>query len=658
MAPRDWLRPPRFALPLFLAVTLCPAAALIWLGWRVLDLDQALARQQVRDRLEYAADLIEAGLERELEAIGAHIPAQLVSSDEAFSRSGAVVVALTSGGLEAHGGAPLLYAPAVPDNTEPPASTWAAGELHEFRDGDYGKAATVFHALAASDDRRIRAGALVRLARNLRKANKPVEALETYRALADLDNARVGGEPAALVGLEARCRLLHDLGRPAEARAEAARARADLERGRWPIERTAFLFHYEQAERCEPESQNGGGEGDTASNHRDALALAAAVDILWRDWLETGRLQAEWRGRRSVWIDNRGVLLVWQGSPERLVGFVAGPEYLATQWRRVWIDQRTSMTLIDGEGHRVLGGTLASHAIQTARLATDTRLPWTIRVASAEPAQELADITRRRRLLLASLGLVGFLVLAGSYFVARAIQRELAVARLQTDFVSAVSHEFRTPLTSMRHLAELLKDGQVGNESRRQQYYEVLAREAERLHRFVETLLNFGRMDAGAEQYRFEREDPASLVLQIVGEFRAEPPGHGRRINVSPNGGLPPARIDREAFARAFWNLLDNAAKYSADDAPIDVELGLEGNRIAISVRDRGPGIPAAEHKRIFEKFVRGAAARESGVKGTGVGLALVSHVIRGHGGDVRLTSDVGRGSTFTVLIPIAEELT
>jgi len=165
-------------------------------------------------------------------------------------------------------------------------------------------------------------------------------------------------------------------------------------------------------------------------------------------------------------------------------------------------------------------------------------------------------------------------------------------------------------------------------------------------------------MDAGAEQYRFEREDPASLVLQIVGEFRAEPPGHGRRINVSPNGGLPPARIDREAFARAFWNLLDNAAKYSADDAPIDVELGLEGNRIAISVRDRGPGIPAAEHKRIFEKFVRGAAARESGVKGTGVGLALVSHVVRGHGGDVRLTSDVGGGSTFTILIPIAEELT
>ncbi len=656
MAPRDWLRPPRFALPLFLAVTLCPAAALIWLGWRVLDLNQALARQQVRDRLEYASDLIEAGLERELEGIGDHIPALLVSSDEALSRSGALVVALTPAGVEAHSGVPLLYAPAVPDDAEPPPSTWTAGELHEFRDGDYERAATVFHALAGSEDQRIRAGALVRLARNLRKANKAVEALEAYRRLADLGNARVGGEPAALVGRVARCRLLHDLGRLAEARGEAARARADLERGRWPIERTAFLFHYEQAERCVAESQNA-EEAGTAADHRDALALAAAVDILWRDWRETGRLQAEWRGRRSVWIDDRGVLLVWQGSPERLVGFMAGPEYLATQWRRVWTDQRTSVTLIDSEGHRVLGGTPASHAVEAARLGTDTRLPWTIRVASAEPAQELADITRRRRLLLASLGLVGFLVLTGSYFVARAIQRELAVARLQTDFVSAVSHEFRTPLTSMRHLAELLKDGQVGTESRRQQYYEVLAREAERLHRFVETLLNFGRMDAGAEQYRFEREDPASLVLQIVDEFRAEPIGH-RRINVSTNGGLPPARIDREAFARALWNLLDNAAKYSADDAPIEVELGLEGTRIAISVRDRGPGIPAAEHKRIFEKFVRGAAARELGVKGTGVGLALVSHVVRGHGGDVRLTSDVGRGSTFTILIPTAEELT
>jgi signal transduction histidine kinase len=127
---------------------------------------------------------------------------------------------------------------------------------------------------------------------------------------------------------------------------------------------------------------------------------------------------------------------------------------------------------------------------------------------------------------------------------------------------------------------------------------------------------------------------------------------------VNANGGLPAVSIDREAFARALWNLLDNAAKYSAADAPIDIDLGSEGERIAISVRDRGPGIPAAEHRRIFEKFVRGAGSAESGVKGTGVGLAIVQHVVRAHGGEVRVASEVGHGSTFTMVIPSAERHT
>jgi signal transduction histidine kinase len=650
MGLRDWLRPPRYTLPLFLAVTLGPAIALIWLGWRLLDVDRASARQQVRDRLEYAADLIANGLDRELEGLIDRLPALLESSDAMLSQNGALVVALIPAGVEARAGAPLLYAPAATAAGDPPPSTWVPAEEYEFQEGAYLKAATAFRELARSSDPRIRAGALVRLARSLRKANKPDEALNAYATLADLADVAVGGEPAPLVARQARCRLLHDLGRLAESRPEAEGVLADLERGRWLLERASFLFHQQQAERC-------GGDSPRAlsAGGRDARALAAAIDILWRDWRDTGRLQKQWRGRRSAWIDDRSVLLLWNGSPDTLLAFAASPRYIDAQWQRLWTDQRTRLTLVDGDGHRVLGGTGAANGQEAARIATDTKLPWTLRVASAALDSELGGIARRRRLLLTSLGLVAFLVLTGSYFVARAIQKELAVARLQSDFVSAVSHEFRTPLTSMRHMTELLKDGQIASDDRRQQYYDVLAHETDRLHRFVETLLNFGRMDAGAEQYRFEQEEPASLVQQIVDEFRSDRASLGRRIDVIPNGGLPPVWIDREAFARALWNLLENAAKYSAEDTPIDVELGSDGQRIAISVRDRGPGIPAAEHQRIFQKFVRGAETRASGVKGTGVGLAIVSHVVRAHGGDVRLTSAVGRGSTFTMLIPTAE---
>ena len=649
MSLRDWLRPPRYALPLFLAVTLGPAAVLIWLGWHLLDSDQALARQQVQDRLEHAADVIAAGMERELAAIAEGLPALLTSPADGLAAKGAFVVALTSLGVERRAGAPLLYVPAASRDAEPPTSTWVPGELFEFRDGDYAKAASAFRALAESRDQQIRAGALVRLARNLRKASKPAEALEVYRALLDLNDATVGGEPAALVAGQARCRLLHDLGRAVESRQAAASVLADLGRGRWPIERAAFFFHWQQAEQCS------GTRPDAQMDRPDLLALAAGIDTVWRDWRGRGRSQDEWRGRRSLWIDDRGVLLVWRASTDRLIAFAAGSDYVTAEWATVGANLQTRVTLMDSEGRRVLGGTPPSPGPEVARMWTDTKLPWTLRVASAEPDRELANITRRRRLLLGALGLTAFLVVAGSYFVARAVQKELAVARLQSDFVSAVSHEFRTPLTSMRHLTELLQTGHVVSDDRRQQYYDVLAREAERLQRFVETLLNFGRMEAGAEQYRFEREDPGSLVAQIVDEFRAEPATNGRRIEVSPNGALPPARIDREAFARALWNLLDNAAKYSPEDTPIEVELGCDVDRITVSVRDHGPGIPAAERKRIFQKFVRGTDARASRVKGTGVGLAMVQHIVRAHGGVVRLTSEVGRGSTFTMEIPTAE---
>jgi two-component system sensor histidine kinase SenX3 len=115
-------------------------------------------------------------------------------------------------------------------------------------------------------------------------------------------------------------------------------------------------------------------------------------------------------------------------------------------------------------------------------------------------------------------------------------------------------------------------------------------------------------------------------------------------------------RADREALGRALWNLLDNAVKYSPEDRTVRVEVAPEGSRLSISVRDRGVGIPAAEQKAIFGKFVRGAGSREMGVKGTGLGLAIVQHVVAAHGGEVRLESAPGEGSRFTLLIPRERE--
>jgi signal transduction histidine kinase len=222
--------------------------------------------------------------------------------------------------------------------------------------------------------------------------------------------------------------------------------------------------------------------------------------------------------------------------------------------------------------------------------------------------------------------------------------------------VSAVSHEFRTPLTSLCQFTELLSKGRVDSDQRRQQFYDVLARESQRLRRLVEGLLNFGRIEAGALQYNFEPLDPLDLVRRVAAEYQQEAVIGGHRIELSAGASSPPVRADREALSCALWNLLDNAVKYSADGSTVHVDLARNGRRMAIAVRDHGVGIPRSEQRKIFRKFVRGAAARSLSVRGTGIGLAMARRIVRAHLGEITLNSEPGKGSTFTILLPIAEE--
>jgi signal transduction histidine kinase len=252
---------------------------------------------------------------------------------------------------------------------------------------------------------------------------------------------------------------------------------------------------------------------------------------------------------------------------------------------------------------------------------------------------------------LAALALLSVLVLAGGYLVERAVARELAAARLQADFVATVSHEFRSPLTSMKHLLEMLEDGAVPGEERRLRYYRVLSGETERLRQLVENLLDFRRMEEGKVEYRFEALDASAVVGQVAEDFGAQLASRDRLV-VSLDGRETRVKGDREALGRAILNLLDNAAKYSPDTAPIHLGLAVDGTQVLISVRDQGPGIPPDERKAIFRKFYRGAGAAKSGVKGTGIGLATVSHIVRAHHGEIRLDTTPGDGSTFTMVLP------
>jgi signal transduction histidine kinase/tetratricopeptide (TPR) repeat protein len=641
MARDRWFQPPRHVLILFVAVTVVPAAGLVWLSWQLLKQDRALESQRLQERLDHAADLIGAALDRQLTEAVDRLPALGEPGTDAFA------VTCLPHGIEVNPRERLLYYPVVPPAREPRPGAFEAGEAFEFRQQDHAAAIAEFRRLAGAADPTVRGGALVRLGRNLRKAGRQEEALEAYERLAQLGSTSVSGVPAELLAGEARLAVLQTLGRMAEVEGTARALSADLQRGRWILDRATFEFHSQEVERrlaVRPER---------AAERQAALALAAAVESLWGQWQAIRRSDERPRGRRTVWVEGRSVLIAWTSAPDKMTALVAGPAHVDAQFCRTWQGLGVTVALVDADSHGVRGGSFTAGQPQAVRAMADTGLPWTLRVASANPVADLAELAGRRRLLLAGLAMMGVVVIAGTYFTARAVTRELAVARLQSDFVSAVSHEFRTPLTSMRHLTELLDRGVVSEEDRRKQYYAALSHETTRLHRLVESLLNFGRMEAGALEYCFETVSIAELVEEVVAEFERDVCAGDSRIELATPGPMPEVRADREALGRAVWNLLDNAVKYSPGGTTVRVDLARDGGQVFIHVRDEGAGIPADERKQIFKKFVRGAQARASHVKGTGIGLAMVQHIVRAHRGAIRLDSQPGKGSTFSIVLPV-----
>jgi two-component system phosphate regulon sensor histidine kinase PhoR len=283
------------------------------------------------------------------------------------------------------------------------------------------------------------------------------------------------------------------------------------------------------------------------------------------------------------------------------------------------------------------------------RNAADTLLPWTVVAWAAD--QDPEPIAARY--LMAGFALLVAAVLAAAYFTYRAVSRELAVAQIQSDFVAAVSHEFRTPLTSLSQFTEMLEEQQDLSAADRRVCYAAQARATRRLARLVESLLDFGRMEAGARPYRLEPQEAGPLIRRVVDEFRAENPAAQVVLDAATSG----ARVEADAGALtlALWNLLDNAVKYSPEGSRIDVKLERRGPEVAVAVRDQGMGIPARERERIFAKFFRGAEARRRDIQGTGIGLALVQHIAGAHGGRIEVESTEGAGSTFTLLLPERE---
>jgi len=247
---------------------------------------------------------------------------------------------------------------------------------------------------------------------------------------------------------------------------------------------------------------------------------------------------------------------------------------------------------------------------------------------------------------------LGAVVLAG-YFLLRDVHRESDTALMRSNFVASVSHELKTPLTSIRAHAETLLMGRAGDAATTAEYLRTIMSESERLGRLVESVLEFSRIEQGRKTYRTQPtrlEDVARAAARTMEYPLAQ---LGFTLTIASDGTAPPFSGDPEALTQAILNLLANAMKYSGGAKHIEMRIGARGNEAFVDVVDHGIGIPKDDQSRIFERFHRVQSAETAGIAGAGLGLALALHAVEAHRGRISVVSDVGRGSTFSVCIPL-----
>lgn len=250
--------------------------------------------------------------------------------------------------------------------------------------------------------------------------------------------------------------------------------------------------------------------------------------------------------------------------------------------------------------------------------------------------------------------LVLVFLLGGIALTIRATDREARLAQAKSDFVSNVSHELKTPLSTISLFSEILELGRVKNEEKKAEYYRIIRHESRRLNKTIDNILDFSRIEAGRKKYELVEGDMAGVIDSVLSTHRYQIISFGFDVQTNIETDLPSVLIDREAMAQAISNLIDNAIKYSAQVKQLSITARTQGSNLSIEIADQGVGIPRAEQARVFEKFYRVGDGLVHDVKGSGLGLSLVKHIIEAHKGTISVESDVGKGTRFTILLPRA----
>ena len=479
------------------------------------------------------------------------------------------------------------------------AAAFREAENQELRQGKLDAALAGYRkasGLPVSDA--LRALALQRVARCLERMNRPNEARQAYQVLSDKygDLADLSHRPYALVA--------------ALAGVKKDEARNDLLRGRWPLSA-------EQVDYFLPRL-GGSAEGAYVAH----LQFASNLEEQFRQHgpLHPDEVYAYAFANYQIFYRSLG--------NDRFQGFSVNPEWVEEQLKtEAW-------QLVP----RGSGG-------PEVRVGFPSLFPfWELRNSGSSGSPGAGGLFTHA----AITALVVCLLLMGVVLLIRDVSREARLNQLRADFVGAVSHELKTPITLIRLYGETLLEDEDFSPQQRREFYQIITRESERLTQLIDKVLSFSKIERGEKQYHLEQGDLVPVVARTVEVYEQYLKRRGFSVATELAPDLPAVRFDADAVSQALVNLLDNAAKYSGETKSIAIRSCASDGAVVLEVEDHGIGIPREEQEKIFERFYRVKNAAAKG--GYGLGLYLVRHIMDAHGGKVELESETGRGTRFRLV--------
>ena len=645
-------RPYRRLIALFLVAVLLPCVGLVTLSVRSIRQARELTDKRLADERTRLSVQVRQTLIARLESIkavevGARTGRTPNARPQQYADPSVCLVAGVDGGRLVLPWERPRTDPSVKDRSDSPFwEKLRQGEHDEFALGDPAKAARSFSEALQLARRPVQYGeAALALARVLERLSRPADATAHYRQVLALssDATDALGVPLALY---AASRLVTSEFRRVMARVlDDARASCCLSPEALYLLRTVVDTARTHAP-TEPDRARALEAGHMIDARIERAEQALVLQTAFPS-LGLGAPREAVSSREPRWT--------LYGRARWFLGVAsaagnAGVTVVALDGRTI-LDAVNATLLVSTQGGarlRLLDANEAPDPLITPELAG-----LTVDYPTAAAAARARERGLGQTFYVGTLITMLCITIFGGYLLWRDVQREVRMAEMRSQFVSSVSHELKTPLTSIRMFAETLLLERSADQDARREYLETIVTESERLTRMLDNVLDLAKIERGQKQYRLAPTALADVVQRSVRTMEYPLAQQGFALRVVTNDDLPPITADADAIEQAILNLLTNAMKYSGESRAIDLTVRTANGDAIIEVVDRGVGIPANETPRVLEKFYRVSTPENARIPGAGLGLALVDHVAKAHGGRLEITSVVGVGSTVAIHLPL-----